>query len=113
MKFLLLLLDDDETSRRRPAEQDARMAQTRRWWDEHVKAGRILSGSQLQGPETATTVRHTGSGPIITDGPFIEAKETIGGYGLIEVADLDEALEMARTWPMGGTVEVRPVLARS
>jgi hypothetical protein len=113
VKFLLLLMEDDETRRRGAAEQDARMARTRRWWDEHVKAGRILSGSQLQGPETATTIRHTGSGPISTDGPFIEAKETIGGYGLVEVADLDEALEMARNWPMGGTVEVRPVLVRS
>ena len=47
---------------------------------------------------------------MVTDGPFIEAKEQIGGYAAIEVADLDEALRMARTWPGRGAVEIRPVM---
>jgi hypothetical protein len=46
---------------------------------------------------------------MVTDGPFIEAKEVIGGFAVVDVADLDEALEMAKAWP-GGDVEVRPVV---
>ena len=46
----------------------------------------------------------------IVDGPFIEAKEEIGGYGLIDVPNLDAAIEMARSWPWGGVVEIRPVI---
>ena len=45
----------------------------------------------------------------IVDGPFIEAKEEIGGYGLIDVPNLDAAIDMARSWPWGGVVEIRPV----
>jgi hypothetical protein len=64
--------------------------------------------------DAATTVRHAWNGgePVVTDGPFIEAKESIGGYASIEVADLDEALRMARTWPGRGSVEIRPVVPR-
>ena len=46
----------------------------------------------------------------IVDGPFIEAKEQIGGYGLIDVENLDAALELAKSWPWGGVVEIRPVV---
>ena len=48
--------------------------------------------------------------PVVTDGPFLEGKEQIGGYAEIDVADLDEALRMATTWPGRGTVEIRPVV---
>jgi hypothetical protein len=47
---------------------------------------------------------------VVTDGPFLEGKEQIGGYAEVQVADLDEALEMAKTWPGRGTVEIRPVV---
>jgi len=50
--------------------------------------------------------------PLITDGPFVEGTEVIGGYAEIDVADLDEALQMAKTWPAGG-VEIRPVVSSS
>ncbi len=95
-----------------PDELRARYAEVGRWFQEH--SSKILYGDQLQPPSTATSVRHTwhGGDPVITDGPFIEAKESIGGYASIEVADLDEALRMARTWPGRGTVEIRPVMAR-
>jgi hypothetical protein len=58
-------------------------------------------------------VRHDRIGraePVVTDGPFIEAKEQIGGYASIEVEDLDEALRMAKSWPGRGSVEIRPVV---
>jgi hypothetical protein len=113
VKYLLLLMDDDECRKRGPEERQAYMEQVGRWWGEHAQAGHIIGGEQLQGPETATTVRHTSNGPIVTDGPFIEAKETIAGYGVVEMANLDEALELAKSFPWGGTLEVRPVLERS
>ncbi|HLM84870.1 MAG TPA: YciI family protein [Solirubrobacteraceae bacterium] len=75
----------------------------------------ILGGAQLQPPTSATTVRvHDGS-TLATDGPFIETKEALGGYWLIEVEDLDAAIELAARVPaarLGGAVEVRPVVER-
>lgn len=69
-------------------------------------------GNQLQSPSTATTVRRGENGtPTVTDGPFIEGNEVIGGYAEIEVANLDEALALAKTWP-AGPVEIRPVVDR-
>jgi hypothetical protein len=48
----------------------------------------------------------------VTDGPFSESKETVGGYGILSVANLDEAIAIAKSWPGGGTVEIRPVVDR-
>jgi hypothetical protein len=87
----------------------AQYAQVGRWFAEN--ASKIGPGNQLQPPYTATTVRFQGDGePIVRDGPFIEGNEVIGGYIEINVANLDEALRLARTWPARGTVEVRPVM---
>lgn len=70
----------------------------------------ILGGNALQGTETATTVR----GDVVTDGVFVESKEILGGYYLVEAADLDGALEIAKTCPARfGGVEVRPVMVFS
>jgi len=49
---------------------------------------------------------------FLTDGPFSEAKETVGGYGILDVADLDEALAIVKTWPANGKLEVRPIVER-
>jgi len=81
------------------------------WFEKYSKAGKIVGGHELQGPSTATTVSRKDGKVIVTDGPFIESKEVIGGYAEIEVADLDEALAMAREWP--GIVEIRPVVDHS
>ena len=72
--------------------------------------GSLLSGAALQPTSTATSVRRDGSGGFsVTDGPFAESKEALGGYFLIEAGDLDEALEIAKEVPAGVGVEVRPV----
>ena len=81
-----------------------------KWFEEHSRAGRITGGAELQGPSSSTTVRIKNGKAVVTDGPFIEAKEVIGGFAIVEVKDLDEALGMAKTWPGGGIVEVRPVV---
>lgn len=79
------------------------------WFAKYAGERKIVGGHELKGVETATTVRFKNGKPMVMDGPFIEAKEVIGGYAEVEVKDLDEALEMARAWP-GGDVEIRPVV---
>jgi hypothetical protein len=72
----------------------------------------VSPGLQLQPPETATTVQVQDGQTLITDGPFVEIKEAIGGYLLFEADDLDAAIELAAQIPaarMGGAVEVRPI----
>jgi hypothetical protein len=87
----------------------AQYAQVARWFEKY--RANIGPGNQLQSPQTATTVRFPETGePLIHDGPFIEGNEVIGGYTEISVADLDEALRLARTWPGRGSVDIRPVM---
>lgn len=85
------------------------------WATEMKERGVILlDGAQLQGIETATTVRTDGAEVLIADGPFAETKEQLLGYDVIDCADLDEAIYAASRHPValhGGVVEVRPILA--
>jgi hypothetical protein len=78
-------------------------------------ADRLVSGAGLTGRDTATTVRTDASGNVtVTDGVFVESKEVLGGYWIVDVADLDEAIALAKQVPVvGGGVEVRPVAMRS
>jgi hypothetical protein len=92
-----------------PEQLRERYAEVGRWFAQnHARLGH---GNQLQGPDTATTVRFEANGkPVVRDGLFLEGKEIVGGYTEVEVANLDEALAMAKSWPGRGTVEVRPVI---
>ena len=75
----------------------------------------VIGGDQLQPVETATTVRVQDGETLLTDGPFVDAKEHLGGYLLVEADDLDAALELAARVPaarMGGVIEVRPLVER-
>jgi hypothetical protein len=74
---------------------------------------RCIGGAQLQPVETATTVEVKGGRTLMTDGPFADTKEVFGGYYMFDVANLDEALELAARVPsawLGGKVEVRPMV---
>lgn len=76
---------------------------------------RYVGGAQLQPAETATSVRVAGGRTLMTDGPFADTKEVLGGFALVEAANLDEAIELAARIPaawLGGVVEVRPVVQR-
>jgi hypothetical protein len=76
---------------------------------------RCVGAAQLGPAETATSVRVVGGRTLMTDGPFADTKEVLGGFCVIEAADLDEALELAARIPAarhGGVVEVRPVVRR-
>ena len=116
MKYMLLFAGSEEyhdTFRTMSDEKQRQaMATVENWWEEQARAGRILEGHQLQAASTATTVRIQNGKSLVSDGPFMEAKETIGGYAIINVGGLDEAIELAKSWPAGGTVEVRPVVDR-
>ena len=75
----------------------------------------VYGGAQLQGVETATTVRVHDGETLTTDGPFADTKEVFGGYYLLDADDLDKAIELAARIPaarMGGSVEVRPIVER-
>ncbi|MFC7816924.1 YciI family protein [Streptomyces sp. NPDC057367] len=76
---------------------------------------RCLDGTWLQPMETATRLRRAGGEVLLSDGPFADTKEVLGGFRLVEAADVDEALELAARVPavrLGGTVEDRPVKRR-
>ena len=113
MKYLLTLYGDESRGADMPPEQ---RQEAMKAWDSYTKetrdAGAFLGGEGLQPTSTATTVQiQEGGEPIVTDGPFAETKEQLGGFYLLDCKDLDEALEWARKIPMpGGTVEVRPVM---
>jgi hypothetical protein len=115
MKYVLLFCGTDADAAAfaamSPDQLRERYAEVGAWFQRHHD--KIEWSEQLQGPNTATTVRHTwdhAAEPVVTDGPFIEAKEQVGGFACINVEDLDEALRMARSWPGRGSVEVRPVM---
>ncbi len=93
------------------AERDAVLAEFSALADD----ARCVGAAQLGPAETATSVRVVGGRTLMTDGPFADTKEVLGGFALIEAADLDEALEVAARIPparYGGAVEVRPVVPR-
>ena len=117
MKYVLLfggtMEEQEQWDAQTKAEMKAAYAKVEGWFEEHVRAGKIVSAHELQGPGTATTVTFKNGKPIVTDGPFIEAKEVIGGFAVVEVTDLDEALELAKSWPGGSAVEVRPIVDHS
>jgi hypothetical protein len=76
--------------------------------------GRLLAGAKLDLARSAVTVRENNGKPVLTDGPFAETKEQLGGYHLIDCKNREEAIAVARRIPtlaVGGTVEVRAVLA--
>ena len=109
MKYMLLLVrSDEEWESLSEEEQDYEAIG--RWWAEHAQAGHVVSGHELEPARTATTVRWQDEKPVVIDGPYVETKETIGGFGIIDVADLDAAIAIAKTWPARGhAVEIRPV----
>ena len=86
------------------------LAEMRTWQAELERAGVFRTMLRLAPTESATSLRRNGDEVIVTDGPFAETKEILGGLAILECADLDEALTFAKRCPLAriGTVEVRP-----
>lgn len=114
MKYMMLMSGDGTWDALSEEERGRRYARIGAWWDERVAAGEIIGGHELQNADTATTIRRTGDGEVtVTDGPFVEGKEVIGGFAILEVPDLDAAIRVASGWPAPGAMEVRPIVERS
>lgn len=114
MQYMLLLYgkeSNDYADMTPEAEKEMMSA----WWayDDALKtAGLFIAGEALQPTATATSVRVRDSEEMVTDGPFAETTEALGGYYIIEAKDIDEAVAWAKKCPAAfdGTVEVRPVM---
>lgn len=93
---------------------EARMADFLAYNQMLIDGGHWIAGGSLQPTTTATTLRRTDGGELaVTDGPFVETKEQLGGYYVVRAADLDEALELTRRIPLAdATFEVRPLAFR-
>jgi hypothetical protein len=112
-EFMMIICGDEATRDQRPqAEVEATMAKIGQWWQQHTAAGRITGGHRLQPADTAKTVHlENGSDAFVTDGPFVESKEVVGGYGILNVPDIQAAVDLAKTWPGPGMkIEVRPIM---
>ena len=114
MRYLLLCCIDEELwNGLRTGERDGIMREYAAWVQGLDESGNHLASAQLQPSATATTIRVKAGKPVISDGPFAETKEQLGGYHLIECEDLDEALSMAARIPtlrVGGSIEVRALV---
>jgi hypothetical protein len=114
-QYMFLLFDSEEWyDNVTPEEWQQAMKLHGAFMEAVEKAGaRVLGGEALERSSTASTVRQReGADPLVTDGPFIETKEALGGFYVIEARDLDQALELAKLCP-AGNVEVRPVMDTS
>ena len=109
MKQYLLSVYHPEGSIPEPEVRDQIMADVDALNAELQQAGAWVFAGGLHPSSTATVVRVEGGDVLITDGPFVEGKEVVSGYTEIEVANLDEALRMVRTWPGCPIVEIRPL----
>ena len=113
MRYVVLLSETEpEAWDRAPDEErQAVLAAHRAFDDEVERRGTILDGRALDRSETATTLRATDDGWRITDGPFAETAEQLGGFYVVEMPDLDAMLAAARLLPRGYTIEIRPVVS--
>jgi hypothetical protein len=113
MKYLLMFCKSDDDDRRFDEMTDAQRGQLFQQvadWQAQYQSAFVDQGYRLQRPQAATTIRRKNGQVIVTDGPFVESGEVVGGYSIVDVPDLDAALRIARAFPACPTVEIRPVL---
>ncbi|GAA3518323.1 hypothetical protein FHR32_006268 [Streptosporangium album] len=111
MKYVLMFIETEQFAQQLEAMGELEQAQAYeavgRWFADNAEV--ITHHTHLAPVHTATTMRLDGAEPVVTDGPFMEGKEVVSGFAEIEVADLDQALKVARSWPACPIVEIRPV----
>jgi hypothetical protein len=115
MKYVLMFTSRPDLDAAVPPEQQQQTyAAIFEWFQKH---GSVItdSGAELKGPETATSVKTGENGEVVVvDGPFSEAKESIGGFSVIDVPDLDAAIAIVKDWPAlglpGVAIEIRPMV---
>ena len=114
MKYLCLAYEEEsKLNALSKSEWDSLRDETLAYVDELRSSGCLISTEPLQSVRTAATVRVRGGKVAITDGPFAETKETLGGFFLINARDLNDAIQVASKWPSArlGSIEVRPIEA--
>jgi hypothetical protein len=113
MRYMLLVYKDEELWEKMSAQEKGAIFQEAVEFSEGLrKSGVYQAGDPLHPTSTATTVRMKNGKTIMTDGPFAETKEQLGGYSIVEAKDLDEALSIAARHPLlrvGLSIEVRPI----
>ena len=115
MQYLLLIYDkESDWGKLSEAEQNSMMNEYQAFTKSIHASGHYRAGSQLHPVSKATTVRVRAGKKLLTDGPFAETKEQLGGYYLIEAKDLDDAVALAARVPSArfGSIEVRPLVGR-
>ena len=113
MKYMLLIHDDEKAwAKMTDAERQSIYGEYGQFGQQIKDTGHYLAGAQLQPTTTATSVRVRDGKRLVTDGPFAETREQLGGYYLVNAKDLDEAIGIAARIPSAkaGTIEVRPVV---
>ena len=109
MRYMLLICGEEEAHKAMEADGSFQ-ASCHAWADELRRRGMLVT-TELRPPGDATTVRVRGDQVLLTDGPFADTKEVIGGFSLVECADLDEALAVTAQHPAAryGSIEIRPL----
>jgi len=116
MKYMLLIYHDEQSwGAISEVEREKIYAEYRKLREQLLSSGQFITGSQLEPIATATSVRVRDGKELVTDGPFAETHEQLGGYFLIEAKNLDEATSIAARIPSArtGTIEVRPLIERA
>ena len=115
MKYLMLVCWDSEhmDAQTEPEPDTDEVNESFPWLDDVQARGIWVTGDQLAPPRRARTVRVRDGKKLVTDGPFVETKEAVGGFDILECDSLDEAVEIAAAHPVAqlGTIEVRPFWA--
>jgi hypothetical protein len=112
MKYLCMAYEEEsKLNALSQSEWDALRNETLAYLEQLRNSGYVIAAEALQSVRTAATVRVRGGKLSITDGPFAETKETLGGFFLINARDLNEAIQVASRWPSArlGSIEVRPI----
>jgi hypothetical protein len=118
MRYVMMICGDETAWYGDPARAEAVMQEINSWWEKWHAEGKVVEGgAELDSVRTAKTVSRGPDGqPLVTDGPYVELKDVIGGFIHLRADDIDEAVAIAAGWPgiaiLGDKVEVRPVLER-
>lgn len=110
MKYMLMLFEHDTDWDAVPADRREAALDAHREFVEFLESrGAAHDGAALRPSTTATTLRPDGDDVLVTDGPYLELKENLGGFYIIEASDLDDAIDVAKRCPMGTATEIRPI----
>jgi hypothetical protein len=112
MQYLLLCcFDEDRWDKLPETERERIMHEYGKFQHDLAASGQYRAGAKLGSIQTATTLRERAGKPVVTDGPFAETKELLGGFNLLNCANLDEAIDLAKRIPAveRGSIEIRPI----